>query len=209
MTTVVVADDHAATRDAVRAMLEDAAFDVVGEAADAETTVAVTSATRPDICLIDVHMPGDGVVAARRIARQFPETTVVMLTASSDDGDLFDAVRAGAAGYLLKDIDPERLPHALRAAAAGEAALPRTLVRALMREFRGQEARRLGARPGARLTEREWEILGMLSRGMTTDEIADDLFVSPVTVRTHIAATLHKLRVGDRAAAVRLFRASR
>lgn len=209
MTTVVIADDHPTTRVGVRAALEDARFDVVGEAADAAGTVAVAVATRPDICLIDVHMPGNGIAAARRIAREVPETTVVMLTAASDDGDLFDAVRAGAVGYLVKDIDPERLPHALRAAAAGEAALPRTLVLALMREFRVRESRRLGSGLGVRLTEREWEVLGMLSRGMTTEEIADDLVVSAVTVRTHIAATLRKLRVNDRAAAVRLYRSAR
>lgn len=208
MTTVLIADDHPPTRLAVRLALQDGGLDVVGEAADTASAVAMATAKQPDVCLIDVHMPGNGIEAARAIARDVPGTTVVMLTVSRDDADLFDAVRAGAVGYLLKDIDPDRLPHALRGVLSGEAALPRGLVLRLMTEFRDRDDRRVGRR-GARLTEREWEVLRLLAHGCATDEIAAQLFVSQVTVRTHVSAILRKLQVADRAAAVRLFRESR
>jgi len=208
VTSVVVADDHAPTRLGVRLALEEAGFEVVGEAADAPTAVDVARATNPSVCLLDVHMPGNGVTAARAIAREVPGTTIVMLTVSRDDTDLFDAVRAGASGYLLKDIDPERLPHALRAVLAGEAALPRGLVLRLMAEFRGRDERRVGRGRGARLTEREWQTLRLLAHGCSTAEIAEQQFVSAVTVRTHVSAILRKLQVPDRAAAVRVFRES-
>jgi DNA-binding NarL/FixJ family response regulator len=156
-------------------------------------------------------MPGSGIAAAARINTELPGTAVVMLTVSRDDADLFDAIRAGASGYLLKDTDPERLPHALRGVVAGEAALPRTLVARLMEEFRARDAPRTIALPSGqivRLTEREWEVLELMRQGLATREIAQRLFISSGTVRTHVAAILSKLRSPDRPAAIRLLEAA-
>ena len=144
-------------------------------------------------------------IAARAIASQSPDTAVVMLTVSRDDADLFAALRAGARGYLLKDIDPARLPMALEGVLAGEAALPRGLVARLIDEFRtrdGSADRRQG--PLAKLTDREWEVLKAMQQGKSTAEMAADMFVSAVTVRTHVSAILRKLQVTAREAAVRL-----
>jgi DNA-binding NarL/FixJ family response regulator len=133
-----------------------------------------------------------------------------MITVSRNDADLFDARRAGAAGYLLKDTDPARLPNALRGVMAGEAAVPRELVARLIDEFRMRGTRRLnivGSR-GVELTSREWEVLDLMADGLTTAQIAQRLFVSPVTVRRHISGILEKLGAPDRSAAVRMFQAA-
>lgn len=159
------------------------------------------------MCLLDVHMPGSGIRAAQRIGELLPDAVVVMLTISRNDTDLFDSLRAGAAGYLLKDTDPARLPHALRGVLDGEAAIPRELVARVVDEFRERGRRRrlpLVGRRGAELTSREWEVLDLLAGDLTTAEIAARLAVSPVTVRRHVSAILRKLEVHDRAAAVRL-----
>ena len=204
---VVIADDHAPTRSGVRTALEHGGFEIVGEARDATAVVEIARRERPDVCLLDIHMPGSGIAAATRITDELPDTAVVMLTVSRNDDDLFDALRAGASGYLLKDTDPGRLPHALRGVLSGEAALPRTLVARLIDEFRDRGRYKrvpmLGAR-GAMLTSREWEVLELLREGLSTKEIAERLFLSPATIRSHVAAILRKLRVPDRAAAIRL-----
>ena len=136
-----------------------------------------------------------------------PEAVVVMLTVSQEDEDLFDALEAGAIGYLLKDTSPLRLPEALRAVLRGEAALPPHLVTKVVSEFRQRRRRRRVSLPGRKpvdLTDREREVLAMMRDGLTTAEMADRLFVAPVTIRTHVAAILRKLRVPDRRAAVEL-----
>lgn len=205
---VILADDHAPTRAGVRISLEEAGFDVVGEAPTGRQAVELAVDLQPDICLLDVHMPGgNGVWAVEEIASKVPEATCVMLTVSRDDDDLFAALRAGAVGYLLKDIDPERLPEALHGAVRGEAALPRALVTRLVDEFRGRGQRRV-ALPGRKavdLTERELVVLRGLREGRTTNEIAESLGVAPVTIRSYVHTLLKKLRVPDRASAVRLF----
>jgi DNA-binding NarL/FixJ family response regulator len=205
----LVADDHVPTRAAVREALERGGFEVCGEAADAATSVALARAQRPAVALLDIQMPGGGILAAAEIAAHLPDTSVVMLTVSCSDDDLFAALKAGAAGYLLKDTDPTRLPLALRGVLAGEAAVPRALVARVINEFRsaGPRHRLLvrGHRP-ARLTTREWEVLEGLGQGLTTAEISERLFVSAVTVRSHISAILRKLDVPNRASAVRVFR---
>jgi DNA-binding NarL/FixJ family response regulator len=204
---VVIADDHAPTRSGVRTALEHAGFEIVGEAGNATAAVEVARRERPDVCLLDIHMPGSGIAAATRITDELPDTAVVMLTVSRNDDDLFDALRSGASGYLLKDTDPARLPLALRGVLSGEAAIPRALVARLIDEFRDRGRYRrmpvLGAR-GAMLTSREWEVLELLREGLSTKEIAERLFLSPATIRSHVAAILRKLRVPDRAAAIRL-----
>jgi DNA-binding NarL/FixJ family response regulator len=204
---VVIADDHPPTRAGVRAALERGGFVVCAEAPDGASAVEAARRERPDVCLLDIHMPGDGIRAAETIAHELPDTAVVMLTVSRSDSDLFDALRVGACGYLLKDIDPARLPLALYGVLEGEAALPRRLVALLIEEFRERRRRRripLGGRRSVELTDREWEVLELMSEGLSTDEIAARLFISPVTVRTHVSAILRKLHVSTREAAVAL-----
>jgi DNA-binding NarL/FixJ family response regulator len=203
----VIADDHAPTREGVREALAAGGIAVVAEAASADAAVEAAHREKPDVCLLDINMPGGGIAAAGRITEELPPTAVVMLTASRDDADLFDALKAGASGYLLKDMDPGRLPAALRGVLAGEAALPRTLVARVLEEFRGVERRplpRFLKRRGVELTDREWEVLELLREELSTAEIANRLGVSPVTVRRHVSAILAKLRVPDRKAMARL-----
>ena len=204
--TVVVADDHVPARAGVRAALETGPFDVVGEAHDASTAVAAALEHRPDICLFDIHMPGGGIAAAGQVAARLPGTAIVMLTVSRDGDDFFDALRAGAHGYLLKDMDPMRLRHALHGVLAGEAALPRALAARLVDRFRGREVHRVPMADSrcAMLTSREWEVLDLLRDGLTTRQVAERLFLTQATIRSHVASILRKLKAPDRAAALRL-----
>jgi DNA-binding NarL/FixJ family response regulator len=203
---VLIADDHPPTRAGVRSALEED-FEICGEAASAGDTVELALKELPDVCLIDVHMPGGGVAAAAEITAKLPTTAIVMLTISQHDDDLFAALGAGAVGYLLKGIDPGRLPHALLGVLQGEAAVPRPLVARVLAELRDQSARRrlpmVGQRP-VTLTNREWQVLDLLRDGLTTQQIATRLFIATVTVRTHISSILRKLAVPDRDAAIRL-----
>jgi DNA-binding NarL/FixJ family response regulator len=204
--SVLIADDHPATRAGVRVTLEEAGFVVCAEVGTEAAAVEAARRLHPDICLLDIHMPGGGVQAAQAISSELDDTVVVMLTVAQDDEHLFAALRAGAAGYLLKDISADRLGDALRAVLRGEAAIPATLVARVVDEFRERGRRRLflpGRRP-LTLSSREWEVLQALRDGLTTNETADRLNIAPVTVRTHVASILHKLRVDNRAAAVRL-----
>jgi DNA-binding NarL/FixJ family response regulator len=207
--SVVVADDHAPTRMGVRSALEQDGFVVAAEVATGPAAVDAVQRLAPDVVLLDVHMPGGGIPAARAVTASSPDTAVVMLTVSRDDNDLFEALRAGARGYLLKDIDPARLGPALRGVLDGEAALPRNLVARLMDEFRDRD--RHDARPQgplSKLTSREWETLELMRQGLSTADIATKLFVTPVTVRTHVSAILRKLQVSDRESAVRVAESS-
>jgi DNA-binding NarL/FixJ family response regulator len=202
---ILLADDHPPTRAGVRAALEGQGFEVVAEAGDAAEAIEGARREKPDLCLLDIHMPGSGIHAAGEITRLLPETAVVMLTISRNDDDLFDALRAGAAGYLLKDIDPTRIPMALEGVLRGEAALPRALTSRLIDEFRSRGRHRrlpLAGERGVDLTSREWEVLELLRDGLTTAQIAERLFVSRVTVRRHVGSVLRKLRVGSRQEAI-------
>jgi len=203
---VVVADDHAPTRAGVRASLGAEGFEVVGEAATGKQAVELVAALAPDVCLMDIHMPGGGVAAADEISRTLPDCAVVMLTYSRDDDDLFDSLRAGARGYLLKDMDPDRLGPALHGVLAGEAALPRSLVSRVLEEFQGRSKRKLfvKAQRPTQLTSREWEIMELLREGLSTEEVGSRLFIAPGTVRVHVSSVLKKLRVPDRASAIRV-----
>lgn len=209
---VLVADDHAPTRADIRGTLNaDPRFAVCAEASDAAAAVTNAMAKRPDLCLLDVHMPGGGPRAAWEITARLPATKVVMLTVSHDSDDLFSALRAGASGYLLKDTPNHRLAHALADALSGKAAIPRTLVSRIVAEFRDPSPRRRGLimdDAAAKLTSREWEVLELLRQGLSTAEIAERLFIGEPTVRSHISRVLRKLRVPDRESAVRLFAAS-
>jgi DNA-binding NarL/FixJ family response regulator len=202
---VLIADDHPMARVGVRLALERGGFAVCAEAEDAASAIDAAEREHPDICLLDIQMPGSGIHAAEEIGKRVPESAIVMLTVSRIDTDLFDALRAGASGYLLKDIDPTRLPFVLRRVLDGEAALPRHLVALVIDEFRERGRRRpLLKRRGVVLTDREWEVLELMSHGLTTFEIADRLFIEPVTVRTHVSAILKKLHVSSRKAALQL-----
>jgi DNA-binding NarL/FixJ family response regulator len=207
--SILVADDHPSTRAGVRVALEGQGFEVCAECADAASAVESAERHRPDLCLLDIGMPGNGIEAAARITSRLPDTAVVMLTVSRDDDDLFEALRAGASGYLLKDTNPARLAAALRGVLAGEPVLSPALVGRLMQEFRGRGGRRrrlpLMKRRGIELTEREWEVLELLRAGLSTAQIAARLSISQVTVRRHVGRTLRALRVPDREAALRLF----
>jgi DNA-binding NarL/FixJ family response regulator len=206
--SVVIADDHAPTRDMIRRALEEDGCLVVGEGASAADAVRLMQEHHPDVALLDIHMPGSGIHAAQEITRLRPETAVVMLTQSDEDEDLFDALRAGASGYLKKGADPARLGHTLRGVLAGEAAMPRTLVMKILDEFRAPTKRRFArhSKAAAKLSAREWEVMELLAEGLSTDEVAHRLFLSPTTVRVHVSTVLKKLRVKDRASAFRLLR---
>lgn len=204
---VLIADDHAPTRAGVRQVLEGDGFEVCAEVASGPAAVEAALAKEPDVCLLDIRMPGGGIAAASEIARDLPGAAIVMLTVSRDDADLFDALRAGACGYLLKDVDRSGLPDALRGALAGEAPLPANLVARLIEEFRERGRRKrllLKKTPGVQLRNREWEVLELLREGLSTAEIAQRLFIAEVTVRTHVSSILKKLRVPDREAAIQL-----
>jgi DNA-binding NarL/FixJ family response regulator len=208
---VLIADDHAPSRDDIQRALErDERFGVCASVADAAEAIQAAVRERPDVCLLDIRMPGSGVAAAWEIAARLPQAKIVMLTVSDDDADLFAALRAGADGYLLKTMNLERLPNALEGVYLGEAALPRTLVARVLEHFRGREPRwrQPVARDsfGGRLTSREWEVLALLAQGLSTSEIAQKLVLSDSAVRVHIAAIVRKLGVADRAAAIDLFR---
>ncbi len=203
---VVMADDHARMRGRVRAALEAGGCVVLGEGATGPEAVALTLEHRPDVALLDIHMPGGGIAAAREISQAAPEVAVVMLTHSAEDDDLFDSLRAGASGYLLKDTDPVKLPEALRSAVAGEALMPPRLVARIMDEFRAPAKRRFARKStaAAKLSTREWEVMQLLGEGLSTEEVAGRLFLSPTTVRVHVSSVLRKLRVKDRESAFRL-----
>jgi DNA-binding NarL/FixJ family response regulator len=207
---VLIADDHPPTRDDVcRAIEGDERLDVCASVADAAGAVQAALRERPDICLLDIRMPGSGLAAAWEIKARLPKAKIVMLTVSDEDGDLFAALRAGADGYLLKTMNLRRLPDALAGVCSGEAAIQRTLVARVLERFHGREPRwRRPAGGGTaeqRLTSREWEVLELLALGRSTAEIARRLVLSPSAVRVHIASIVRKLDVTDRAAAAELF----
>ena len=205
---VVIADDHARIRGVIRQALEQADCHVVGEGASADDAVRLTLEHKPDVALLDIHMPGSGIQAARQITRAQPEVAVVMLTQSAEEDDIFDSLRAGASGYLLKDTDPARLGFALRGVLAGEAAVPRRLVARILDEFRAPAKRRFARKSAAaaKLSEREWEVMELLGEGLSTEDVAGRLFLSPTTVRVHVSSVLKKLRVKDRQSAFDLLR---
>jgi DNA-binding NarL/FixJ family response regulator len=204
MITVVVADDQALVRAGFRALLDaEPGMQVVGEAVDGESVLAVVRETRPDVVLMDVRMPGvDGLEATRRIG-QDPDlqgTRVLVLTTFELDEYVFEAIRVGASGFLVKDTEPADLVKAVRAVAAGDALLSPSVTRRLIEHIA------VGAKPLpherpdlARLTEREREIVTLVGEGLSNDEIAQRLVVSPATAKTHVSRSMVKLGVRDRA----------
>jgi DNA-binding NarL/FixJ family response regulator len=210
---VLIADDHAPTRDDVRRALEsEPGFEVCASAGDAAEAVQAAVRGRPDVCLLDIRMPGGGLAAAWEIAARLPRAKIVMLTVSDEDSDLFAALRAGADGYLLKTMSLRRLPAALAGVCSGEAAMPRALVARVLERFHGREPRWRHPAGGPlaeqRLTSREWEVLELLAQEQSTAEIARRLVLTASAVRVHIAAIVRKLHVANRAAAAELFQRS-
>jgi DNA-binding NarL/FixJ family response regulator len=203
--TAIIADDHPPFRMGVRMALMRGGFHVLAEVADGEGAVEAVLRERPDICLLDVRMPGGGIEAAARLSELAPATAVVMLTVSTHAEDLLASLRAGARGYLPKDMAPERLCAALHGVLNGEAALPRTFVGRMLHELRALPAPGTGPlRVGdVELTPRESEILRMLRSGLSTVEIGERLSLSPVTVRRHISACVTKLGAAGRDDALR------
>jgi DNA-binding NarL/FixJ family response regulator len=199
----VVADQHAATRMGVRTALEAANIVVCAEAADAAATVAAVLEHVPDVCLMDIRLPGDGMAAAGQIADDAPGTAIVVLTDSDDPQHLISALRAGARGYLLKDTDPARLPAAIRGVLRGESAIPRTLVPHLVDAIAGRRRDRLG---GLGLTEREYEVLDAFASGARTRDVAQRLGLAEGTVRRHTASAVAKLGAATRQEAIARFR---
>jgi DNA-binding NarL/FixJ family response regulator len=203
---VLVADDHPLVRLGIRHALGDV-FEVCAEAEDADGAVAAARRELPDICLLDVAMPGSGIQAAARITAELPKVAVVMISAAHDDETLFAAVRAGAVGYLPKEMALTRLPQALLGVLAGEAAVPRDVTARLLGEFRRPKAaRHFGHRiRSGNLTSRETDVLELLIEGFGTAAIGQRLYLSDPTVRSHVAAVMRKFGVHDRDALRGLF----
>jgi DNA-binding NarL/FixJ family response regulator len=206
--TVVLADDHVPTRAGVRRALEPYGLRVVAEVDTAADAISAARKHHPDVCILAIRMPGNGIEAARQIRDELADTKIVMLTASERDDDLFAALRAGADAYLLKTTSAERLPRAIRGVANGEAALPRAMTARLIREFRDRgRGRRLPlsvAQHGVEVTAREFEVLERLRKHEPTAGIAAHLGISEITVRRHISAILHKLGTPNRRSAIEL-----
>jgi DNA-binding NarL/FixJ family response regulator len=206
--TVLLADSELPMRVGMRMALENAGIQVVAEAADAGEAAQAAADHRPGVCLVSVSLPGGGITAAEEIRRRLPETKLLMLTSHHRDRELFESLRVGADGYLLKTTSAARLPHAVRGLLSGEAAIPRALVARLIQRYRERDRPRrltlsaLGR--SAQLTAREFEVLELLRDGEATPRIAERLHISEVTVRRHVSAVMHKLGVADRRSAVGL-----
>jgi DNA-binding NarL/FixJ family response regulator len=198
---VLVADDHAGFRSGLEALLATQAdLEIVGEAETGEEAVERALALQPDVVLMDLNMPGlDGIAATRRIVDTSPHIAVLVLTMADNDAAVFDALRAGARGYLLKGADRAELTRAIRAVASGEAIFGPDVARRLMAYFADAPIR---APAFPDLSERELEVLELIARGMSNQQIVDRLVISPKTVRNHISNIFSKLQVRDRAEAV-------
>jgi two-component system, NarL family, nitrate/nitrite response regulator NarL len=205
--SVLLADDNLALRRDVREALEADGFVVVAEVTDAAAAIVAATRLQPDVCLIELELPGEGLNAIGRIANASPKTLIVVLSESARADDVVAAFTRGASGYLLKGLSGELLASALRAAFNGEPALSRSLVPHLVDEIRRGSVRRIALPDGSvTLTTREWEVGELLRDGLSTAEIAERLGVSPVTVRRHVSLLLRKLGVPSREVAVETLR---
>ena len=193
---VLIVDDHSVVREGLRAFLElQAGLEVVGEAADGEEAIEAGARLRPDVILMDLVMPQlGGVAAMRRLREQVPGARIIVLTSFLDDDKLLPALRAGAAGYLLKNAEPHEIARAVRASHAGEALLDPVVAARLVETLAADD----GQEPLDRLTPREREVLVLIGRGYSNKRIANELELSEKTVKTHVGHVLAKLGVTDR-----------
>ncbi|HEX4863290.1 MAG TPA: response regulator transcription factor [Acidimicrobiales bacterium] len=205
MIRVLIADDQALVRAGLRVLIDsDADLEVVGEATDGAAAIELASRHRPDIVLMDIRMPGiDGLDATRRICSDsaLNSTRVIILTTFEADEYVFEALRAGASGFLLKDTEPTDLLSAVRVVARGDSLLSPSVTRRLIEEVlvHSPAPKSTTARDLEALTDREREVLGLVAAGLSNDEIATALYVSPLTAKTHVSRILTKLHARDRA----------
>jgi DNA-binding NarL/FixJ family response regulator len=212
MIRVLLADDQTLIRQGIRLLLEiEADIQVVGQAADGLEVLQQVEATHPDVVLMDVRMPKmDGVEATRQLAARFPEVKVIILTTFEDDETVFEGLKAGARGYLLKDISSEEMAEAVRKVAAGEALIEPRITRKVLAEFsrlatatdsHSTSTSRTDS-PAIALTEREREVLNALAQGLSNREIAEQLVITEGTVKNHVSSLIDKLGVRDRTQAI-------
>jgi DNA-binding NarL/FixJ family response regulator len=201
---VLVADDHALFRQALRAVLEgEEGLELVGEAGDGEEAVRLASDLAPDVILMDVHMPKlQGIDATRKINAAQPTTKIVMLTVSDEQEDLFEAIKAGASGYLLKEIDPGEIATAVREVQAGNSLLSPAVASKLVSEFAALSKRADDRVTRPNITNREVEVLRLAADGLTNRQIGRRLTISENTVKNHIRNVLEKLHLHTRMEAV-------
>jgi two-component system, NarL family, response regulator LiaR len=196
---VLVADDHDLFRHGLRELLVEQGFDVVGEASSGEAALALAFRHTPDVVVMDLNMPGiGGVEATRQIAQRLPSTRVLVLTIASGEEDVNDAIVAGAAGYLVKDAGPDEIAAGVRAAAAGEALVSPRVAAQLLQRLRSGAAQRPPADAFERLSDRELEVLRLMCRGRSNNEIAAELHIASATVKNHVASILGKLGLENR-----------
>jgi DNA-binding NarL/FixJ family response regulator len=209
---ILLVDDHPITRDALSALLAQHDFSVVGEAADGEEAIELARRLQPQLVLLDLSMPGlDGLEALPRLREAAPKCEVVVLTASGTEENLLEAIRGGAAGYLLKSEPPERIVEFLRGVAQGEAALSGEVARRLLEQVREGRGRDGGVPDeiAKSLSAREVEVLLLLDDHLGTDEIASRLYISEHTVRSHVKSLLRKLGVSSRREALEALNSAR
>ncbi len=201
---VLIADDHTLFRKGVRSLLAtEAGIDVIGEAADADQAIALTKQLDPDLVLMDLQMPGGGLSAIRSIVATDPDTNILVMTMFEDDDSVFAAMRAGARGYVLKDMDAEDLTRAIVAVGRGEAIFSPGIAVRMTRFFADRPASRS---PFPELTDSELKVLSLMATGAGNNAIAGQLSFSPKTVRNYISNIFRKLQVADRSHAIVLAR---
>jgi len=201
---ILLADDHVVVREGTRELLErESDIEVVAEAGDGEEAVRLTSQCCPDVAIMDIAMPRlNGIEATRRIKATCPATAVLVLTAYDDDQYVFALLEGGAAGYLLKNVRADELVRAVRAVYAGESVLHPAIARKVLNRFAAPAPGRVEERVLDHLSDRELEVLKLAARGMTNQEIADELVLSIRTVQTHLSNIFGKMDVGSRTEAV-------
>jgi two-component system NarL family response regulator len=202
---VLVVDDHAMFRRGIAMVLElEPDISVIGEAGDGAEAVAVASEKVPDVVVMDVRMKPSGIEATAKIKEATPHTQILMLTASDEDADLYDSLKAGATGYLLKEVATEEVVSAIRSVHAGQSTISPSMASKLVAEF-GKMAKKSDEKPTAvqpRLTDREMEVLRLVAKGRNNRDIAKELFISENTVKNHIRNILEKLHLHSRMQAV-------